>query len=175
LQPDVLLHRDSCGDRLILDRPQLSGLDPAGRKVLTCLQQPGGAQQAADMIGAEVGTGACHRDRPSWALTWPNGPGRAVPGSQGAPAMLGPLLSFLRADRTGIPARAAVGADRRTGEYRALADAPLALRHNVAAPLPSVIPMPFAGNLARPASLRLIARTHFGTSPRSPDETMKPC
>ena len=42
---------------LVLHRAQVRRRDPAGREVLTRLQQPLGTEQAADMIGAERGAG----------------------------------------------------------------------------------------------------------------------
>ena len=47
----------TAGDLLVLDRPQVSRRDPAGREVVARPQQSLRAQQAADVIGAERGAG----------------------------------------------------------------------------------------------------------------------
>ena len=57
LEADLLLHRDRAGDLLVLDRRQVSRGDPARGEVVTGLQQPLGAEQAADVVGAERGAG----------------------------------------------------------------------------------------------------------------------
>ena len=48
---------DRGGDLLVLDRRQVSRGDPARGEVVTGLQQPLGAEQAADVVGAERGAG----------------------------------------------------------------------------------------------------------------------
>src|SRR2546429_451603 len=58
-QPDVCLHRDRVADRGVLDGPQVIGGDRAAGGVLARLQQGAGAEQAADVIGAEGRCRAC--------------------------------------------------------------------------------------------------------------------
>ena len=53
LQADVALHLDDLADRLILGRPQLIERQLARRVLVAGRQQTGGAQQAADVIGAK--------------------------------------------------------------------------------------------------------------------------
>jgi hypothetical protein len=64
-QADLLLLAHDVGDRLVLDPAELVGVDPAGGEVVARLQQPGGAEQAADVVGAERGLRACADGRPS--------------------------------------------------------------------------------------------------------------
>src|SRR6185437_6139545 len=52
-QPDLLLHPDRLADRVVLGGPQVTGGDRAARGFLTGLEQVAGAEQAADVIGAE--------------------------------------------------------------------------------------------------------------------------
>src|SRR6266566_3868200 len=76
-QPDVCLHRDRVADRGVLDGPQVIGGDRAAGGVLAGLQQGAGAEQAADVIGAE---GRCRayghgilsvKYGASWRALWP--------------------------------------------------------------------------------------------------------
>ena len=61
-EPDVLLHRHGLADRVVLDRAQLGGVDPARGEVLARLKQVPRPQQAADMVGPERGSGALRHD-----------------------------------------------------------------------------------------------------------------
>ena len=57
-QADVLLQRDDVADRLVLDRAQAGGVDPACREVVAGLHQRARAQQAPDVVGPERRLGA---------------------------------------------------------------------------------------------------------------------
>ena len=52
-QPDVLLHLHRLADRVVLDRPQLTGVDSPRRAVFSALQERGWAEQAAHVVGAK--------------------------------------------------------------------------------------------------------------------------
>ena len=60
LQADVFLALDDALDLAVFDRLQVGGRDLALGALLARLAQRGGAQQAADMIGAERRLGALH-------------------------------------------------------------------------------------------------------------------
>ena len=53
LQAHLLLHPYRPDDLVILDRAQVSGRDPARGEIIAGLMQPGRAEQAADVVGAE--------------------------------------------------------------------------------------------------------------------------
>src|SRR4029077_8879696 len=57
-QPDVRLHRDRLADRGVLDGAAVIERDRAAGGVLAGLQQGAGAEQAANVIGAEGRCGA---------------------------------------------------------------------------------------------------------------------
>ena len=58
VQADVLLQGDDIADRLVLDRAQAGGVDPARREIMAGLHQCSRAQQAADVVGPERRLGA---------------------------------------------------------------------------------------------------------------------
>jgi hypothetical protein len=62
-EADLLLLADDLGDRLVFDPAELDCVDPAGGEVFARLQQSSGAEQAADVVGAERGLRACADDR----------------------------------------------------------------------------------------------------------------
>src|SRR5262249_38978870 len=53
LQPDLLLLPHDLADRIVLDAAKLRRVDAAGSEVVASLQELGGTQQAADVVGAE--------------------------------------------------------------------------------------------------------------------------
>ena len=57
LQAHVLLALDDLADALVLDGAQLGGGERPGEELLARLAQPLRPQEAADVIGAEGGTG----------------------------------------------------------------------------------------------------------------------
>ena len=60
LQSDLFLFLHQTLDLAVLDRRELGGRDRAGRPLGARLLDGRGSQQAADVIGAERGLGACH-------------------------------------------------------------------------------------------------------------------
>ena len=76
LQADIFLELDDLGDRLVFDFAQPFGRDLAVRMLFAGFEQDLGAQEAADVIGAEGGGGALGHDsivsavehRPAFAL-----------------------------------------------------------------------------------------------------------
>jgi hypothetical protein len=59
VQPDLLLAADRMEDRLVFDVPQCGGVDLAVLEAGTGLMNGCGAQQAADLVGAEWGAWSC--------------------------------------------------------------------------------------------------------------------
>jgi hypothetical protein len=52
-QADVALHADGVGYRLVLDGAQPGVVDPSGGAVVARREQAAGAQETADVVGAE--------------------------------------------------------------------------------------------------------------------------
>jgi len=62
-QADLFLLAHDLFDGLVLDATELAGVDPAGSQVVARLEEPGGAEQAADVVGAKRGLSAGADDR----------------------------------------------------------------------------------------------------------------
>ena len=52
-RPGIALERDDLADRLVLDRAEPGGVEPAGRVLRARREQLGRAEQAADVVGAK--------------------------------------------------------------------------------------------------------------------------
>jgi hypothetical protein len=62
-QTDLLLLGHHLADRVVLDRPQRVRVDAPGREIVPRCEQPGGAEQAARVVGAERRPRASPRPR----------------------------------------------------------------------------------------------------------------
>jgi hypothetical protein len=124
LQAGVLLHRHHAGDGLILDGPQLLSGDPAGREIVAGREHAGGAEQTADMVGAERRSGSHGQHRCALRTR------RSIRGVSPAEGLSG----------RSMPSRAAVGGMDRKAEEEPIAEL-LATTTTQRGPTPQPIPL----------------------------------